>query len=43
MTGTIYVADSSLVSGFVTHNELSGNYPERSDAAAFRCSYTVTK
>jgi hypothetical protein len=43
VTGTIYIADSSLVSGFVTYNELPGNYPEGSDVAAFPYSYTITK
>jgi Subtilase family len=43
VTGTIYLADSSLVSGFVTYNELPGNYPQGSDAAAFPYTYTITK
>jgi subtilisin family serine protease len=41
VSGTIYLADSSLVSGAVTYNELSGNYPEGSDLAAFPYSYTI--
>jgi subtilisin family serine protease len=41
VSGTVYLADSSLVSGAVTYNELSGNYPEGSDLAAFAYSYTI--
>jgi len=41
VSGTIYLADSSLVSGAVTYNELSGNYPEGSDVAAFPYRYTI--
>jgi hypothetical protein len=41
VSGTIYVADSSLISGAVTYNELSGNYPEGSDLAAFPYRYTI--
>jgi hypothetical protein len=41
VSGTIYLADSSLVSGEVTYNELSGNYPEGSDLAAFPYRYTI--
>jgi hypothetical protein len=41
VSGTIYLADSSLVSGEVTYNELSGNYPEGSDLAAFPYGYTI--
>ena len=41
VSGTLYLADSSLVSGAVTYNELSGNYPEGSDLAAFPYSYTI--
>jgi subtilisin family serine protease len=41
VSGTIYLADSSLISGAVTYNELSGNYPEGSDLAAFPYSYTI--
>jgi len=41
VSGTIYLADSSLVSGAVTYNELSGNYPEGSDLAAFPYRYTI--
>jgi hypothetical protein len=41
VSGTIYLADSSLVSGAVTYNELPGNYPEGSDLAAFPYRYTI--
>jgi subtilisin family serine protease len=41
VSGTIYLADSSLVSGEVTYNELPGNYPEGSDLAAFPYRYTI--
>jgi hypothetical protein len=41
VSGTLYIADSSLISGVVTYNELSGNYPEGSDVAAFPYSYTI--
>jgi hypothetical protein len=41
VSGTVYLADSSLISGAVTYNELSGNYPEGSDLAAFPYSYTI--
>jgi len=41
VSGTLYLADSSLVSGAVTYNELSGNYPEGSDLAAFPYRYTI--
>jgi subtilisin family serine protease len=41
VSGTIYLADSSLVSGAVTYNELTGNYPEGSDLAAFPYRYTI--
>lgn len=41
VTGTIYVDDSSLIPGAVTSNELTGNFPEGSDVAAFSYSYTI--
>jgi hypothetical protein len=41
VSGTIYLADSSLISGAVTYNELPGNYPEGSDLAAFPYSYKI--
>jgi subtilisin family serine protease len=41
VSGTIYLSDSSLVSGAVTYNELSGNYAEGSDLAAFPYRYTI--
>ena len=41
VSGTIYLADSSLISGEVTYNELPGNYAEGSDVAAFPYSYTI--
>jgi len=41
VSGTLYVDDSSLISGTVTYNELSGTYPEASDLAAFPYTYTI--
>jgi hypothetical protein len=41
VTGTLYLSDSSLIPGAVTYNELSGNFPEGSDLAAFPYSYTI--
>jgi hypothetical protein len=41
VSGTIYLADSSLISGAVTYNELPGAYAEGSDVAAFPYSYTI--
>jgi subtilisin family serine protease len=41
VSGTLYVADSSFISGDVTFNALSGNFPEGSDVAAFPYSYTI--
>ena len=41
VSGTIYVADSSFISGSVTYNLLGGTFPEGSDVAAFPYSYTI--
>jgi hypothetical protein len=41
VTGTIYIADSSLIPGEVTYNGLAGNFPEASDLAAFPYTYTI--
>jgi hypothetical protein len=41
ITGTLYLADSSLIPGDLTYSILSGNYPEGSDIAAFPYSYTI--
>jgi hypothetical protein len=42
VSGTLYVDDFSLNTGAgTTYNELSGNYPEGSDLAAFPYSYTT--
>jgi hypothetical protein len=39
--GTLYLADASLINGDVTENELSGNFPQGSDVAAFSYAYTI--
>jgi hypothetical protein len=41
VSGTLYVADSSFISGDVTFNALAGNFPEGSDVAPFPYSYTI--
>ena len=41
VSGTLYVADSSFISGDVTFNGLPGNFPAGSDVAAFPYSYTI--
>jgi hypothetical protein len=41
VSGTIYVADSSFISGSVTYNLLGGTFPEGSDVASFPYSYTI--
>jgi hypothetical protein len=41
ITGTLYLADASLIPGALTYSILSGNYPEGSDVAAFHYSYTI--
>ncbi len=41
VSGTIYVSDSSFISGAVTFNGLAGLFPEGSDVAAFPYSYTI--
>ena len=41
VSGTLYLDDSSLVSGAVTSNLLPGNFPQGSDVAAFPYSYTI--
>jgi hypothetical protein len=41
VTGTIFIDDSSLIPGQVTVDTLAGNFPEGSDVAAFKYSYTI--
>jgi subtilisin family serine protease len=41
VSGTLYVADSSFITGAVTANLLPGTFPEGSDVAAFPYSYTI--
>ncbi len=41
VSGTLYLADASLIPGIVTFNDLSGNFPEASDVAAFPYTYQI--
>ena len=41
VSGTVYLADSSLIPGLATFNGLPGNFPQGSDVAAFHYSYTI--
>ena len=39
--GTLYLDDASIVSGVVTENALTGNFPQGSDVAGFPYQYTI--
>jgi hypothetical protein len=41
VTGTLYLADSSIIPSAVTFNELPGSAPEASDVAAFPYTYVI--
>jgi hypothetical protein len=41
VTGTLYLADSSFISGDVSYDDVPGYSPEGSDVASFPYSYTI--
>jgi hypothetical protein len=41
VAGTLYLDDASIVSGAVTDQGLSGNFPQGSDVASFPYQYTI--